>query len=109
MSSEHTVGGVTLTAEEELEFREIFNLVGSFTRIYSFVRLDWGSAISISSRCMLLFRVSLSDRDGGGSISKEELGQLMETLGIHASPDEIDMMVNEIDKNNDGEIQFEGA
>jgi calmodulin len=51
----------------------------------------------------------LSDRDGGGSISKEELGQLMETLGIHASPDEIDMMVNEIDKNNDGEIQFEGA
>jgi Ca2+-binding EF-hand superfamily protein len=48
-----SVGGVQLTAEEEMEFREIFNLV---------------------------------DRDGGGSISKEELGQLMETLGIHASP-----------------------
>ena len=67
-------GMMQLTAAEEVEFREIFNLV---------------------------------DRDGGGTISKEELGKLMETLGIRASQDEINMMVSEIDQNNDGEIQFE--
>jgi calmodulin len=61
----------------------------------------------ISIRAVFREIFNLVDRDGGGSISKEELGQLMETLGIHASPDEIDLMVNEIDKNNDGEIQFE--
>jgi len=50
---------------------------------------------------------NLVDKDHGGSISKVELGQLMETLAISASQQEIDMMVSEIDKNNDGEIQFE--
>eukprot|EP01083_Nonionella_stella_P005602 16227_1 len=50
---------------------------------------------------------NLVDTDRGGSISKEELKQLMDTLGIHASQEEIDLMINEIDQNNDGEIQFD--
>jgi Ca2+-binding EF-hand superfamily protein len=50
---------------------------------------------------------NLVDRDKGGSISKEELAQLMNTLGINASPQELELMINEIDQNNDGEIQFE--
>jgi EF-hand domain pair len=50
---------------------------------------------------------NLVDRDKGGSISKSELAQLMDTLAINASQQEIDLMVLEIDKNNDGEIQFE--
>ena len=33
---------------------------------------------------------NLVDKDGGGTISKEELGELMETLGIDATPEEID-------------------
>lgn len=33
----------------------------------------------------------------------------MDTLAINASQQEIDLMITEIDKNNDGEIQFEGA
>ena len=32
---------------------------------------------------------NLVDKDGGGTISKEELGELMETLGIDATPEEI--------------------
>ncbi len=68
------VGGTKLTAEEEKEFREIFNLV---------------------------------DKDKGGSISKKELSQLMQTLGINADENEINLMINEIDKNNNNEIEFE--
>ena len=65
---------ISLSPQEEQEFREIFDLV---------------------------------DSDKGGTISKKELQQLMETLGIHASQSEIDLMVGEIDENNDNEIQFE--
>ena len=36
---------------------------------------------------------NLVDRDGGGSISKEELGELMDTLGINASQEEVDLMI----------------
>jgi len=39
---------------------------------------------------------NLVDRDGGGSITKEELGELMDTLGIDASPEEVDLMIREV-------------
>ena len=35
---------------------------------------------------------NLVDKDGGGTISKEELGEHMETLGIDATPEEIDAL-----------------
>ena len=47
-------------------------------------------------------------QDGGGSITKEELGELMETLGIFTTPEELDLMINEIDQDNNGEIDFDG-
>jgi calmodulin len=50
---------------------------------------------------------NLVDRDGGGTITKEELGELMDTLGIDATPEEIDLMINEIDQDSNGEIDFE--
>lgn len=50
---------------------------------------------------------NLVDRDRGGSITKFELGELMDTLGIDTSPEEIDLMINEIDQDSDGEIDFE--
>lgn len=83
-----------LSEEHLQEFREIFNLV---------------------------------DKDGGGSISAEEvggrcgvalgsvvdksffqLGELMDTLGIGATQEEVNIMVNEIDQDGNGEIDFEG-
>jgi Ca2+-binding EF-hand superfamily protein len=52
---------VGLTAEEEQEFREVFNLV---------------------------------DSDKGGTISKQELAQLMHTLSISASPVSLFSLLN---------------
>ena len=49
-----------------------------------------------------------NEQDGGGSITKEELGELMETLGIFTTPEELDLMINEIDQDNNGEIDFDG-
>ncbi|KAG5181620.1 hypothetical protein JKP88DRAFT_257924 [Tribonema minus] len=50
---------------------------------------------------------SLVDRDGGGTITKVELGDLMDTLGIEATAEEIELMVAEIDQDNNGEIDFQ--
>jgi len=49
----------------------------------------------------------LVDTDRGGSIGCEELAQLMETLGIRCTTEELEIMVAEIDENGNGEIEFE--
>lgn len=33
----------------------------------------------------------------------------MDTLGINATPEEVDLMVDEIDQDNNGEIDFGGT
>eukprot|EP01039_Chlorochromonas_danica_P020033 gene20033-24368_t len=50
---------------------------------------------------------NLVDRDGGGSISKLELAELLETLGIDADVEEIDRMIAEIDQDGNGTIDFD--
>ncbi len=35
-------------------------------------------------------------RDGGGTITKDELSELMDILGIDASPEEVDLMIKEV-------------
>jgi calmodulin len=48
----------------------------------------------------------LVDKDGGGTISKSELAELMLTLGIRASGEELDIMMKEVDIDGSGEIDF---
>lgn len=48
------------------------------------------------------------DRDGGGTITTGELGGLLETLGVNATSEEINLLVEEIDKDHNGEIDFHG-
>jgi calmodulin len=49
----------------------------------------------------------LVDKDKGGSISSVELAELMNTLGINASQEEISAMVAEIDTDGNGDIDFD--
>lgn len=52
----------------------------------------------------------LVDKDGGGSISKTELGSLMAQLGIRCSQEELDLMMREVDSDGSGEVSsFGGA
>eukprot|EP00449_Zooxanthella_nutricula_P015545 CAMPEP_0198546120 /NCGR_PEP_ID=MMETSP1462-20131121/66320_1 /TAXON_ID=1333877 /ORGANISM="Brandtodinium nutriculum, Strain RCC3387" /LENGTH=163 /DNA_ID=CAMNT_0044276549 /DNA_START=23 /DNA_END=514 /DNA_ORIENTATION=+ len=50
---------------------------------------------------------NLVDSDKGGSIGTEELSRLMDTLGIRTTPEELKLMVSEIDENGNGEIDFD--
>ncbi len=68
-----------LSAEEVAEFREIFNLVD---RVWIWI----GTQESF---------LTTSWQDGGGSISKDELAELMDTLGIEITTEELDAMVRE--------------
>jgi len=51
---------------------------------------------------------TLVDKDGGGTISTDELGELLEIIGIEASKEELDKMVKQMDADDSGEIDFEG-
>merc|ERR1711971_432080 len=50
---------------------------------------------------------NLVDLDKGGTISKDELKQLMNTLGLKPSQEELNAMVDEIDSDGNGEIDFD--
>ena len=48
------------------------------------------------------------DQDGDGQISSQELRQVMANLGEKLTDDEIDDMIKEADKDQDGLVSFEG-
>jgi calmodulin len=50
---------------------------------------------------------NLVDRAGRGFIDKEQLSELMDTLGIDATPAEVDIMLSEIDVDGNNEIDFD--
>jgi len=47
------------------------------------------------------------DKDGGGSISLEELGEVLSALGGEATDGELLKALQKYDTNGDGEIQFD--
>ncbi|NP_001127790.1 calmodulin-like [Nasonia vitripennis] len=63
----------------------------------------------ISKAQMKEFREAfrLFDKDGDGSITKEELGRVMRSLGQFARAEELRTMLEEIDIDGDGNVSFE--
>ncbi|XP_022907155.1 calmodulin-like isoform X2 [Onthophagus taurus] len=49
----------------------------------------------------------LFDKDGDGSITKEELGRVMRSLGQFARTEELQQMLQEVDIDGDGNVSFE--
>ena len=47
------------------------------------------------------------DTDGGGSIDRMELKQLLDTIGVYPTVEEVNMIFLEVDESDDGDIQFE--
>lgn len=50
---------------------------------------------------------ALVDTDGSNTICRSELGELLNGLSIAASPEEIDALFGHLDRDGDGEIDFE--
>ncbi|KAI5633495.1 EF hand domain-containing protein [Phthorimaea operculella] len=49
----------------------------------------------------------LFDKDGDGTITKEELGRVMRSLGQFARVEELQDMLKEVDSDGDGNVSFE--
>merc|ERR1712013_69743 len=47
------------------------------------------------------------DSDGNGFINRQELGYVMENLGLQMDKDEIEGLIDEIDIDGDGQINYE--
>ena len=46
------------------------------------------------------------DKDGDGTITAKELGIVMRQLGLNPTEDDLLEMIQEVDENGDGEINF---
>lgn len=67
------------------------------------------SRLPLSKTQMQEFREAfrLFDKDGDGSITQEELGRVMRSLGQFAREEELQQMLQEIDIDGDGYFSFE--
>merc|ERR1712064_161539 len=50
---------------------------------------------------------SLFDKDGDGKITTKELGTVMRSLGQNPKDEELNDMINEIDEDGNGTVDFE--
>ena len=46
-------------------------------------------------------------QDGNGFINRQEVGYVMENLGENMDKEEIEYLINEIDLDGDGQINYE--
>ncbi len=58
-------------------------------------------------RLCVLWSFRVFDKDGNGSITADEFKHFMTTMGEKFSEEEVDEIIHEVDKDGDGEIDFE--
>ncbi|KAL8710584.1 MAG: hypothetical protein Q9220_004808 [cf. Caloplaca sp. 1 TL-2023] len=70
--------------------------------------LTWQKADSLTEEQVSEFKeaFSLFDKDGDGQITTKELGTVMRSLGQNPSESELQDMINEVDADNNGTIDF---
>ena len=54
-----------------------------------------------------MVRITKYLKDGNGFINRQELGYVMENLGENMEKEEIESLINEIDIDGDGQINYE--
>ena len=66
-------------------------------------------APAISAEALASYKEAFSvfDKDGSGTVSTSELGEMMSALGQNLSAEELDAIVVEVDANRSGEIDFD--
>ncbi len=68
-----------------------------------------GQEVNLTEEQISEFReaFSLFDRDGDGTITTNELGIVMRSLGQNPTESELQDMINEVDEDGNGTIDFE--
>ena len=66
-------------------------------------------APAISEEVLASYKEAFSvfDKDGSGTVSTSELGEMMSALGQNLSAEELDALVEEVDADGSGEIDFD--
>jgi hypothetical protein len=90
-----------LTEEELAEFKDIYNLVDRYNLQN---KLRWLYFYFLIVVHLFELGYNLIVRAGRGFINKAQLGELMDTLGIDATADEVDLMLSEIDLGKKSEL-----
>ncbi|KAF5590502.1 Recoverin [Fusarium subglutinans] len=88
----------SLTEEQVSEFKEAFSLFVSYPLCFA----------ALLSRVLLeaVANLFIQDKDGDGQITTKELGTVMRSLGQNPSESELQDMINEVDADNNGTIDF---
>ena len=62
--------------------------------------------MELSEQDLAAFRevFDLVDKDGSGAIDAREVSELMSLIGMKTSPEEVDLLVSEIDADGNGEV-----
>ena len=89
-----------LTADQIAEFKEAFSLFGNFPSKNLLLSLS-------QSLLMDIFLLTcFIDKDGNATIATEELGALMRSLGSNPTNAELADLINEVDFDGTGSINF---
>jgi len=59
------------------------------------------------TRCELESLFKEKDTDGSGKLNKKEIKEMCNCLGIKGQDETIDRILNDSDKNGDGEVDFQ--
>jgi hypothetical protein len=101
-----------IAEEENPEFKEAFSLVGehftTFTKracTFKYFRYCCNYAIWINGVLISWFDTFI-DKDGDGTITTKELGTVMRSLGQNPTEAELADMINEVDADGNGTIDF---
>lgn len=82
------------------------------TSVFDFIHKKQlkGSEVTLTDEQIGEFKeaFSLFDRDGDGTITTNELGTVMRSLGQNPTEIELQDMINEVDEDGNGTIDFEG-
>merc|ERR1712176_1310215 len=88
------ISSVDDNGDNEIDFEEFLILMSSKKSNYSDPDKELRDAFAVF------------DADGSGTISRNELKKLMKSLGQSLSNEELDAMMDEVDSDRSGEIDF---
>jgi len=70
--------------------------------------VDLGDGVQLTEAMIAEFQqcFELFDKSGDGSVSAQEVGEVMQQLGVELSEEKLKSMVVEVDKDGSGELEF---